>query len=136
MMTARELYALAGTVACGTLALAGLTMPLSDFALLGQRYDAARQLEAVGAACMVVGILAVCLWFYALRRLKSGAPLSIRTHHTTVGIALVFFGLTTSVATAAFPSTKLALQFALHYSPLVMSYLVWSMWKANGTAAM
>jgi hypothetical protein len=38
------------------------------------------------------------LWFYALRRLKSGAPLSIRNHHITIGITLVFFGLAASLA--------------------------------------
>jgi hypothetical protein len=133
-MTARDLYALAGTAACATLAVAGLAMPLSDFALFTQRYDAAWQLEAAAAACMVVGILAVCLWFYALRRLKPGAPLSIRNHHTTVGITLVFFGLAASLAGAVFPSTKQFLEFALHCSPLVMAYLVWSMWKANSAS--
>lgn len=111
-------------------------MPLSDFALVTQHYDAARQLEAAGAACMVVGILAVCFWFYALRRLKSGDPLSVPYHSRIIALVLVCFGLAVSVASAVFPSTKLVVEFALHCSPLVMCYLVWSMWKANSPAVM
>ena len=130
-MTARELYALGGRVACATFALAGLAMPLSDFALLSQRSDAARQLEAAGAACMVVGILAVCFWFYVLRHLKSGEPLSMPHHSRIIGRVLVCFGLAVSIVTAVLPSTRPALQFALHCSPLVICYLVSSMWRAN-----
>jgi hypothetical protein len=54
----------------------------------------------------------------------------------TFALALVFFGLAASIATAVFPSAKLFLEFALHASPLVMCYLVWSIWGANGSAAM
>ena len=135
-MMPRELYALGGTVACATFTLAGLAMPLSDFALFTQHDDAARQLEAAGAACMVVGILAVCFWFYALRRLKSGDPPSVPHHSRIIGLVLVCFGLAVSIATTVFPSTKLVLEFGLHCSPLVMCYVVWSMWKANSAAVM
>ena len=135
-MSPRELYTSAGTVACATFALAGLAMPLSDLVRLTQYGDAAGQLEAAGAACMVVGILAVCFWFCALRRLKSGDPLLVPDHYRIVVVVLVCFGLAVSTATAVFPSTKLTLELVLHCSPLVMCYLIWSMWKANGAGAM
>ena len=132
-MTTREIYTSAATIACATFALAGVTFLASDIFRLLLRYDAAGLLEAASGACLVVGILAMCLWFSAVRRSKSGGPLSMPNHYRTIAFTLFFFGIVLSFFTDVFPSIKLFHQVVLHCSPLVGSYLIWSMWKANDT---
>ena len=135
-MTPRQVYSVSGTVACLLLVVAGVAMPLSDLARLTNRYDAAASLEAAAAACMVVAILAVCFWFRALRQLKAGAPISIPSYSLAVVVVLMCFGLAVSLASGFSPGLKLALEFVEHCSLLVLSYLVWSMWKQNDAAQM
>jgi len=61
-MTTRESYTSAGTIAWVMFALAGLTMLGSDIFRILLRYDAGGLVEAASAACLVVGILNMCLW--------------------------------------------------------------------------
>jgi uncharacterized membrane protein AbrB (regulator of aidB expression) len=83
---------------------------------------------------MVVGILAVCFWSHAWRRSTAGEKISVPDRYRLIAFALVGIGLAFTVAKGAFPSTKEFLDFVLHCLPLVMSYLVWSMWKENEVA--
>jgi drug/metabolite transporter (DMT)-like permease len=133
-MTPRQTYGMAGTVTWVLFALAGAAMPLSDIAHLSRRHDAAASLEAAAAACMTVGILAACFWFDAMRRLKAGEPISVPNHYRAIG--LVLFGFMTAVTfTNGFsPAAKPVLEFLQHCTPLVMSYLIWSVWKRNDVA--
>ena len=80
---------------------------------------------------MVIGILAVCFWFHAWRRMTTGKAISVPDHYRLIAFGLVGLGLALAVAKYAFPSTKEFLDFVLHCLPLVMSYLVWSMWREH-----
>ncbi len=111
-------------------------MPLSDLVRLTHYQNAAWWLEAVSGASMVVGILATCLWSHTLRRLKAGEPLSVPDHYGTVAFVLFGFMITVSIANGVSPAAKQLLGFLQHCSPLVMSYLIWSMWKENDVALM
>ena len=122
-MTTRETYTSAGTIAWVTFALAGLTMLASDIVQLLFRYDPGALVEAASTACLVVGILNMCLWYSAARRLRSGGPLSLPKHHKTIVFTLLFFPLFINVL----PSIM------MHCSLLVGSYIIWWLYKANHT---
>jgi len=125
-MTTRETYTSAGTIACATFALAGVTMLASDILRLLPHYDALGLVDAASEACLVVGVLNMCLWYSAARRLKSGGSISIPKHYKTIAFTLCFLALFTDV----FPPIH---QFVMHCSPFVGSYLIWSLYKANDT---
>ena len=133
-MTPRQVYAASAIVGCATFAFAGLAMPFSDFARIAQRNNAAWWLESVGGACMVVGILAVCFWFHTVRRLKASKAISVPDHYRLIAFGLIGIGLAFTVSKDVFPSTKQFLEFAVHWFPLVMSYLFWSVCKENDVA--
>jgi len=130
-MTTREIYTSAGTIACAMYALAGVAILASDIIRLLLRYDATGLAEPASAACMVVGVLAVCVWVSAARRLKSGEPLSVPKHYRTIAYTLFYFVVVVSLFTDVLPSIKSFHQFVLHCSPLVGSYIIWSIYKVN-----
>jgi hypothetical protein len=54
-------------------------------------------------------------------------------HYRTIAFTLFFFGIVVSFFTDVLPSIKSFHQFVMHCSPLVASYLIGSMWRANDT---
>ena len=134
-MTPRQLYAASGTVGCATFAFAGLAMPFSDFARIAHQDNAAWWLDSVGGACMVVGILAVCLWFHTVRRLKAGEAISVADHYRFIVYGMLGISVAFAFSNDVFPSTKQFSDFAVHCFPLVLSYLFWSVCKENDVAA-
>jgi drug/metabolite transporter (DMT)-like permease len=133
-MTPRQIYSTAGTATWVLFALAGIGMPLSDITRFVRRFDDAATLEAAAAACMTVGIVATCFWFAAMRRMKAGEPILVPNYYRATALAMFGFMAAVTFTNGFSPSAKPILEFLQHCTPLVMSYLIWSMWKQNGAA--
>jgi hypothetical protein len=126
MMTTRDIFTSARISACATFALAGVLA--SDIFRLLLRYDAGELVEGAAVACAVVGFLATFLWMLALQK-SGGPPLSMPKHKTINWLFPVVWVASFFVP----PSIRSFHQFVMHCTPLVTSYLIWSMWKANDT---